>query len=135
MAFARGSVFASGGWSVLDSVEAVTGHAGKTRRFRVFESEGAELRELGLLDLPADMVMHAYRGPEHPLFNMDVVITGGSGQGFVNRLARHGARVINTSATDIIEVVKAVVAGEELPPAAPHEHEHGPTVVGIGQPK
>ena len=108
----------------------VTGHAGKTRRFRVFESAGDELRELELIDLPKEMTLHAYHGDDHPLFEVDVVITGGSGDPFLRRMARRGVRVINTSAKDVEDTVRAFVAGEELPAAPPHDdhdhdHDHG----------
>jgi predicted Fe-Mo cluster-binding NifX family protein len=53
---------------------------------------------------------------------MDVLITGGCGAGFIQRLAAQGVQVIATAATDPVEAVSAVLAGRPLPPPIPHEH-------------
>jgi predicted Fe-Mo cluster-binding NifX family protein len=116
---------------------AITGHAGKTRRFLVFEGQegNAQAAEVERLDLPKEMSLHEYHGDDHPIFGFDVVVTGGAGTGFVRRLAAHGVRVVVTSETDPGTAVEAVLMGRELPPAAPHDegghgHDHGgPPVV------
>ena len=103
----------------------ITGHAGKTRRFLIFAGEpGGEPRELDRWDLPREMSMHEFRGTDHPLFGLDVLITGGAGQGFVNRLGMQGVQVLTTAETDPLTAVRKVLAGEPLPPAAPHQHHH-----------
>ncbi len=54
----------------------VTGHAGKTRRFLIYEGEtAADLREADRLDLPKAMAMHNFHGVEHPLDTVDVLLT------------------------------------------------------------
>jgi hypothetical protein len=104
----------------------ITGHAGKTRRFLVFEaSAGAEPCEVERLDLPMEMSLHEYHGDDHPLFGLDALITQGHGQGFAQRLTRHGVRVIATSASDPLAAAAAVAAGESLPEPMPHDHDHG----------
>jgi len=104
----------------------ITGHAGKTRRFLVFEaSAGAEPQEVARLDLPVEMSLHEYHGDDHPLFGLDALITQGHGQGFAQRLTRHGVRVIATSASDPLAAVAAVAAGQPLPEPLPHDHDHG----------
>lgn len=101
----------------------ITGHAGKTRRFLIYEATGTEsARETGRLDLPKEMSLHEYRGNDHPVFQLDAVITAGCGAGFIQRLARYGVRVVATSETDPATAAAAVAAGRDLPPAAPHEH-------------
>ena len=101
----------------------ITGHAGKTRRFLIFGTDGQDSpQELERLALPPEMVMHEFRGDDHPLFQMDVLITGGCGAGFIQRLAAQGVQVIATAATDPVEAVSAVLAGRPLPPPIPHEH-------------
>lgn len=103
----------------------ITGHAGRTRRFLVFEGrEGdAGAREVDRLDLPREMSLHEYHGDQHPLYAMDVIIVGGAGQGFVRRLASQGVRVIVTSESDPRRAADAVLAGRDLPPALPHDDE------------
>jgi predicted Fe-Mo cluster-binding NifX family protein len=100
----------------------VTGHAGKTRRFLVYESQQSEIRELERLDLPKEMSMHEFRGDRHPLDGLDVLITGSCGQGFARRMAAKGVLVIATAETDPLKAVTGVVAGDDLPPPLPHEH-------------
>jgi predicted Fe-Mo cluster-binding NifX family protein len=100
----------------------VTGHAGKTRRFLVYESQPQGVQELERLDLPKEMSMHEFRGEQHPLDALDVLITAGCGQGFRQRLAARGVRVIATSETDPMKAVAGVVAGTDLPPPLPHDH-------------
>ena len=106
----------------------ITGHAGKTRRFLVFEGQegGGQATEVDRLDLPKEMSLHEYHGDDHPIFGMDVVIVGSAGQGFIRRLAAHGVRAITTSETDPLGAAEAVLSRRELPPALPHDdHDHG----------
>jgi predicted Fe-Mo cluster-binding NifX family protein len=104
----------------------ITGHAGKTRRFLVYEAtRGAEPREVERLDLPLEMSLHEYQGDEHPLFTLDALITQGHGQGFAQRLAQYGVQVIATAASDPLAAVRALAAGDPLPAALPHNHDHG----------
>jgi hypothetical protein len=103
----------------------ITGHAGKTRRFLVFEAlAGSEPREIERLDLPPEMSLHEYHGDDHPLFGLNALITQGHGQGFALRLARYGVRVIATAASDPLAAAAAVAAGEPLPEPLPHDHDH-----------
>lgn len=101
----------------------ITGHAGKTRRFLVYsaDAEGNPI-EIDRLDLPREMSMHEFRGDRHPIDELDVLITGGCGDGFVRRLASRGVKVVATSETDPQTAVSAVFSGVPLPPAQPHEH-------------
>jgi predicted Fe-Mo cluster-binding NifX family protein len=108
----------------------ITGHAGKARRFLIFgQDDAGKPLELERLDLPMEMSLHEYHGEDHPIFTVDFLITGGSGQGFIQRLAAHGVQVIATSETDPLRAAESVFSGETLPPAEPHEHHHHPEVV------
>jgi predicted Fe-Mo cluster-binding NifX family protein len=101
----------------------VTGHAGKTRRFLVYEAEeGGAPRETERLDLPKEMSLHEYHGPDHPIYGLDVVITASCGRGFVQRLAERGVRVVATAENDPLSAAAAVAAGRPLPPPEPHDH-------------
>jgi predicted Fe-Mo cluster-binding NifX family protein len=106
----------------------ITGHAGKSRRFIVYElTPGQAPREIDRIDLPKEQSLHEYHGDDHPLFTrgLDAVITGSAGAGFVQRLGRRGIRVLATAETDIERALRAVASGEALPEAAPHEHGAG----------
>jgi predicted Fe-Mo cluster-binding NifX family protein len=100
----------------------ITGHAGKTRRFLLYESQSTGLKELGRLDLPKEMSMHEHRGDSHPLDALDVLITAGCGQGFIQRMAAKRVRVVTTSETDPLKAVTGVISGVPLPPPVPHKH-------------
>ena len=77
----------------------VTGHAGKTRRFIVFETDGTSApTEVQRLDLPSGMSLHDYHGDDHPLFTLglDALVTQGAGDGFRARMAtKAGRKILN----------------------------------------
>ncbi|MEW5780881.1 MAG: NifB/NifX family molybdenum-iron cluster-binding protein [Pseudomonadota bacterium] len=105
----------------------ITGHAGKARRFILFEASGPDrIAEIGRLDLPIEMAMHGFDDRrEHPLDGVDLLLTGGAGEGFVMRMARRGIRVVRTGETDPLTAVRACFLGNLKPPL-PHDHDdHG----------
>ena len=102
----------------------ITGHAGKTRRFLVFSHNGDEKpMEIDRLDLPKALSMHEFRGVEHPIDSLDVLVTGGCGDGFRRRMAARSIRVITTSETNPEKAVRAVLSGFSLPEAKSHSHD------------
>lgn len=107
----------------------VTPHAGKTRRFLVYEAGDGEPVEAGRLDLPKELSIHEFRadGP-HPLDAVDVVIAGSFGEGFAARMAARGIVVDATELADPIEAVKAYLARPRSDVQAGcgcgHGHEH-----------
>jgi predicted Fe-Mo cluster-binding NifX family protein len=103
----------------------ITGHAGKSRRFLVFEVDAAgEPREVQRLDLPMGMSMHDDHRDDHPLLTLglDALITQGAGQGFVARMGRVGAKVHTTSLSDPLVAARALARGEPLPAAESEHH-------------
>lgn len=104
----------------------VTGHAGKTRRFLVYEANAGEVpRVVERIDLPKEMSMHNYHGPDpHPVDDLDVLITASCGSGFLRRMAARGVRVAVTSESDPLRAAALVAEGKPLPPPEPHEHSH-----------
>lgn len=117
----------------------VTGHAGRARRFIVFEAdEHTPAHEVERLDLDAHMAMHGYdQQAAHPLDHMKVLITGGAGEGFVRHLASRGIQVVATDESVPELAVAAFLAGRFKSatgachhdhcddPADAHEHHHG----------
>ena len=106
----------------------ITGHAGKSRRFLVYNLSPSQApEEVERLDLPKEMSLHEYHGDDHPLFalGLDAVVTASAGPGFIQRLGRRGIQVIATGETDIARALTALANGEPLPAAAPHEHGDG----------
>ncbi len=102
----------------------ITGHAGKARRFLVFAQDGAgQTLEIARLDLPKELSMHEFRGAVHPIDELDVLITGGCGDGFRQRMASRGVRVVATSETDPQTAATALFGGLPLPEAVAHSHD------------
>lgn len=103
----------------------ITSHAGKSRRFLIYEvdREGPP-NEVDRLDLPKGMALHDFHGDDHPLFlsELDAIVTGGAGAGFIQRMARRGIQVFATSETDPLAALRAIASGQPLPPPMPHEH-------------
>lgn len=95
------------------NLRTVTPHAGRTRRFLVFDvGPGGEPIENGRLDLAKDLAMHDWHGAgPHPLDSFAVVISGSFGPGFARRMAARGIAVVPTRQTDPLAAVKEYLAG------------------------
>lgn len=112
----------------------VTGHAGRARRFIVYEADGhTALREVERIDLDMNMAMHGYdHRAAHPLDSMDVLITGGAGAGFVRNLAARGVQVVATPESDPQLAVAAFFAGRVLSASDACNHDHSDLDEGGG---
>ena len=91
----------------------VTGHAGRARRFVVFEGHGVQpAQEVARIDLDNNMTIHGFDpNAGHPLDTMDVLITGGAGAGFVRHMAARGVLVVATDYEDPRRAVEAYLCG------------------------
>ncbi|MCW8862194.1 MAG: nitrogen fixation protein [Rhodospirillales bacterium] len=92
----------------------ITRHAGKTRRWIIFEAnDGAAPVEVERLQLPEDMAIHNFAddGP-HPLYDVDVVIVGSCGEGFVRRMACHGVVAVPTEIKDPVLAIRSYLSGD-----------------------
>lgn len=104
----------------------VTSHAGKSRRFLVFDiSCPCTPREIERLDLPKEMSFHEFRGDRHPIDGISALITGGAGEGFRRRMTQRGIELVVTGEPDPLQAVADYLQGV-VKPALAHEHEHPP---------
>ncbi len=109
----------------------ISAHAGKTSRFFIYtvNEEDNLITGTELINLDKDDILHnrfhesTNPWAPHPIYDVDIVITGGAGPGFVNRLATQDTKVIITSETNPDEAVKLLLAGT-LPQRAPEHHHH-----------
>ena len=100
-------------------------HAGRARRFWIFQVEAGAITSKHLLELSKEECFHeAPHGEPHPLDGVDVLIAGGMGAGLLRRLERRGIRGIVTPETDPETAASLFLAGE-LPTEAAHAHGHG----------
>ena len=103
----------------------ITGHGGRARRFLVYQAQpGNEPLEVERLDLPKEMAMHEFQdnGP-HPLDQVQLLIVGSAGDGFVRRLGARGIKVAITGEIDPVKAVRDYFAGTLTPPLPHQQHE------------
>lgn len=105
----------------------VTAHAGKCRKFWIYEVEGGEVKGKSLLELPIEQSFHASHGEApHPLDDINALISGGMGMGLKNRLRQKSIVALATAEPDPDRAVSAWLNGTlaELPPEPHHRHGH-----------
>jgi predicted Fe-Mo cluster-binding NifX family protein len=109
----------------------VTPHAGRTRRFLVYEIDAAgAATEIDRLDLPKEMALHEFHGDgAHPLDAVDAVIAASHGAGFARRMARRGVAVFATEEADPADAIRAFLTagGPSAPAGACGGGDHGPS--------
>jgi len=90
----------------------ITEHAGRCRKFWIFTVDNNEIVDKSLLELPKEQSFR--ESPphgSHPLDDIDVLITGGMGQGLVTRLAGKGIKGLVTKESDPEKVVLHYLTG------------------------
>ena len=101
----------------------ITGHAGKARRFLVFSpDDDGTPKEVERLDLPKEMSLHEFHGAEHPIDQLDILITASCGNGFVRRMSSKNIKVVTTSEQNPLHAVTQLLTGKSLAPPVPHDH-------------
>ena len=87
--------------------KSVTAHAGRCRKFRLFEVEDGCIIRDELLELPKEQSFReSPAGEPHPLDDVDALITGGLGEGLKSRLERKGIQWIVTEEADPEKALK-----------------------------
>lgn len=103
----------------------ITGHAGMTRRFMVFDAAPCRpCNMVAQIELEKHQTIHAFDGEgPHPLDGVQVVIAGSAGAGFISKMAARGIAAITTDETDPATAVAKYLAGQ-LQPSTPQLHDH-----------
>lgn len=90
----------------------ITEHAGRCRKFWVFDIENNRIVNKQLLELPKQQSFHdSYPHKAHPLDNIDVLIAGGMGEGLLMRLQGKGIKALITRQTDPEQAVLLYING------------------------
>jgi predicted Fe-Mo cluster-binding NifX family protein len=99
----------------------VSRHAGRSRRFLVYDSS-AGVEAPALLELSPQYALHGFddRLP-HPLDGVDVLLTGSAGDGLTRRLARRNIRVVCTGEVNPRTAVLRFLEGRLPLGAAPRQ--------------
>lgn len=104
----------------------ITEHSGHCRKFWIYDINEGKVIGKNLLELSAEQSFHNSSCNEpHPLDDVQVLISGGMGQGLVRRLEGKTIEAIVTKETDLDKAVNAYLGGSlitEKPES--HEHEH-----------
>ena len=91
----------------------VTEHAGKCRKFWIYDVRQGQVTGRTLLELPIEQSFHeSPAGQAHPLDAVDVLITAGIGSGLQQRLQQSGIQSVVTSEEDPDQAVAVFLAGE-----------------------
>ncbi len=102
--------------------KSVTGHTGKCRKFWIYEVAARKITGKTLLELPREQSLHEHHDAEsHPLAGVQVLITGGMGEGLARRLAGMGIEGLVTTESRPEQAVEAYLAGT-LPLGQPETH-------------
>jgi predicted Fe-Mo cluster-binding NifX family protein len=114
----------------------ITEHAGRCLNFLIYPVDGQEIAAPRLLELPIEGSLHNLSGQDpHPLDGVDLLISGGMGQGLRAKLGARGIRTLLTQERDPLTAVQRYLQGrlpDEAPVEAKHEHAHHHTVSGCG---
>ena len=103
----------------------ITEHAGRCRNFWVYDVDDGIILDSTLVELPKESSFHDSSPHEpHPLDGVEVLISGGMGDGLRMRLARRGIEALVTTERDPEHAVKAWLAGCLLP-SQPRARSHG----------
>lgn len=107
----------------------VTEHAGRCRKFWIYTIDNNAIVDKELLELPKEKSFHeTSQHAPHPLDDIDVLISGGMGQGLMARLERRGVTGLITSEDDPQMAVSLYLSGT-LKSDTPRPHSHGKDVV------
>lgn len=96
----------------------ISGHAGHCTQFIIYTTDNGTIISNKLIELEEDStfhnVLHNLMLPfmDHPLFNVDVIISGSLGARFIEKMQLKGIEAIRTSETSAEEAVKKYINGE-----------------------
>lgn len=106
----------------------ITGHAGKCRKFWVYDIEQGSVKGKQLLELPIKQTLHdQHHALPEPLTGINVLISGGMGAGLYHRLMQRGILPVITVEENPDQAIAAFLdnALERFPPQSHHScHDH-----------
>lgn len=110
----------------------ITEHAGKCRKFWIYDIEQEQPAERQLVELPIEQSFHASHGLPEALTGIDVLISRGMGGNLYQRLIGFGIQPLLTDEEDPDRAVADFLSGKLQTHSLEggchdheHEHEHG----------
>lgn len=112
-----------------EDFETISGHAGHAARFLVYEAEkGTEPQLIARIDLNEDQTIHHFKGGEHPLDGVNVLIAASAGQCFVEKMQDRGITTVAVAnmppATAVVAYLMGVIGPLTEPNTCSCSHEH-----------
>jgi predicted Fe-Mo cluster-binding NifX family protein len=99
-----------------DDWAVVSGHAGQTRHWLVFDCQpGEALPQPQRVELSKDQLPHHFQddGP-HPLHGVEIMVAASAGSGYMRHMESWGAQVLLTGEADPLTALKKITSGEAL---------------------
>ena len=99
-----------------DNWTKVSGHAGQTRDWLVFDCQpGQPIPEPLHVQLTREQLPHHFEddGP-HPLHGIEIMIAASAGDGYIRHMKKWGANVLLTGESDPRVALQKILAGEVL---------------------
>ena len=98
---------------------AVSGHAGQTRQWLVYDLSNHRANQLlprpHRIDRDKEQVLHAFEDEEpHPLDGIDIVVARSAGDGFIRHMKERGSEVLLTGESDPAVAITRILSGEAL---------------------
>lgn len=98
---------------------AVSGHAGKTRQWLVYDLTHHRANQIlpapKRVDLDQEQILHTFADDApHPLDGIDLVVCASAGDGFIRHMKKRGAEVLLTGEAEPAEAITRILAGEAL---------------------
>ena len=92
--------------------KSITDHAGRCRKFWLFDIENKAIVDQQLLELSKEQAFHGFsHDSAHPLDQVDMLIAGGMGKGFVSKMAKRNIQAVATTLQDPEQAARAIAAG------------------------
>lgn len=104
--------------------EMVGEHAGRCRRFWIYEAEDGKVTGRAELVLAPEQTFHELHGGAHPLDGCAALIAASMGPGLVRKLQERRIEAVVTSEPDADLAVAGWLSGT-LPRIRPEDQEHG----------
>ncbi len=107
----------------------ISGHGGRCNRFKVYTIKDNKIDTNTDLEFNKDIVFHnvfhdrVIPFNEHPLSDIDVLITGSMGSGFVMKMAQNGIKAVATPERDS-DLAAVNFLNGTLEESAPDDHHH-----------
>ena len=109
----------------------ISGHAGRTNRFLIYEIENQQVVGKEELKLDKEQTFHNvfHDGvepvPEHPIFHITAIISGNMGTGFYHKMRMNNIDAIHTPERDPDTAIDKLLHGKlEVKPLEEHHHHH-----------